>query len=187
MVQYSPDKTLSLLHQREALWSLGIDAIQGGMRECNSNVISGYDSSISRFNWIGSPVSVKDPSCFAGEIYFLIPNKMTSYFAPSNRSLHVVLKHLESCSNFGHFLSKSIFPHCVVVASVDFHTSVLVGGLSDSSVDLVSRFRSVYGTHHANAGSSAMLRALANSAVSMGCNSSQRTLSIARRGTQPCR
>ena len=36
---------------------------------------------------------------------------------------------------------------------------------------IISRFRSVYGTHHANAGSSAMLRALANSAVSHGCDS----------------
>ena len=90
-------------------------------------------------------MSVKDPSCFACEIHFHIPNKVASYFAPSSRSLDALLEHLESYSNLGHFLGKSVFPERVVVASVDHHSifntsrylyTVLVGGLSDSCIHL---------------------------------------------------
>ena len=49
---------------------------------------------------------------------------------------------------------------CVVFRILDFTAEMIT-----------SRLRSVYGTHQTNAGSSEMLRAFANSAVSTGCDS----------------
>ena len=55
-------------------------------------------------------VAIKNSSDFASEVHLHILDKVASHLAPSDGSLHLLLEHLESYSDLGHFLGESVFP-----------------------------------------------------------------------------
>ena len=79
------------------------------------------------------------------EVNFYTPNKVTHYFASTQRGLQSFLRYLESYPNFGHLVRKGILTSCIANIPVNFKimlhaswdlNSILVGGISDSILDL---------------------------------------------------
>ena len=82
--------TYNIILMRTSRLKVGIPDISGTdfksiqLRVGKSDLyaFSGYNAGIRRSNWVGSPVSIEDPSGFPCEIQFDAPNEMPSYLAP---------------------------------------------------------------------------------------------------------
>ena len=90
--------------------SKNVQTIQRGVREQNSNNMYGYYSSISLYDWIGSLVSINNPSGFVCEFHLYISKEVASHLATYNRRLQILLKHFKIYSDLGHLVGESAFP-----------------------------------------------------------------------------